>query len=75
MAYESVWNKIKPRGIKVSQTESGSIQKILPQSSRPVNIPKDVARKAKLPGIRISKTNKRYWETRANRSDLPGKRI
>jgi len=75
MAYESVWEKLKPTGTKVSQINKGSIKKILPQSTKPINIQRDAGRKAKLPGVRISKSGKRYWETRGNRSDLPGKRI
>jgi len=35
----------------------------------------DRKRKALAPGKRISKNGKRYYETRKNRSDLPGKRI
>ncbi len=35
----------------------------------------DAKRKALLPGKRISKTGKTYWETRANRSDAKGKKI
>jgi len=35
----------------------------------------DAARKALMPGKRISKNGKVYWETRANRSDAKGKKI
>jgi hypothetical protein len=35
----------------------------------------DASRKALLPGKRISKTGKVYWETRANRSDAKGSNI
>ena len=75
MAYQSVWEKLKPTGTKVSQINKGSIKKILPQSTKPINIQRDAGRKAKLPGVRISKSGKKYSETRGNRSDLPGKRI
>jgi len=39
------------------------------------NIFKDLKRIARLPGKRISKTGKVYWETRKNRSDALGKRV
>lgn len=35
----------------------------------------DEARKALMPGKRISKTGKVYWETRKNRSDSKGSSI
>lgn len=35
----------------------------------------DSKRKALMPGKRISKTGKVYWETRANRSDSKGSRV
>ena len=34
----------------------------------------DTKRKALAPGKRISKSGKVYWETRKNRSDVPGKK-
>jgi hypothetical protein len=39
------------------------------------DISRDKKRKALAPGKRISKTGKVYWETRKNRSDVPGKKI
>jgi len=30
---------------------------------------------AKRPGYRISASNKRYYENRKNRSDMPGKKV
>jgi len=47
----------------------------LKQSGKGPNIKNDAARKALLPGKRISKTGKTYWETRRNRSDQKGKKI
>jgi cation transport regulator ChaC len=35
----------------------------------------DSTRKARLPGKRVSKTGKVYWETRKNRSDKLGGRV
>ena len=37
------------------------------------NLKRDSERKALMPGKRISKTGKVYWETRKNRSDLKNK--
>lgn len=48
--------------------------KALPQVGR-THILEDSKRRARLPGKRISKTGKTYWETRKNRSDAPGKKI
>ena len=45
-----------------------------PQKGRS-NIKKDKARKAKRPGARISKSGRKYSETRKNRSDKKGRRI
>lgn len=39
------------------------------------NIKKDKPRPALLPGKRISKTGKIYWETRKNRSDKLGSNV
>lgn len=39
------------------------------------SMPRDKVRKALHPGKRISASGKIYWETRKNRSDLPGSRI
>lgn len=39
------------------------------------NLKRDIVRKALMPGKRISKTGKVYWETRKNRSDASGKKI
>ena len=47
--------------------------KILPQTGKVRDLKRDMSRRAKLPGKRISKSGKVYWETRSNRSDAPGK--
>ena len=39
------------------------------------NVKADAKRKALAPGKRISKSGNIYWETRKNRSDVPGKKI
>jgi len=51
------------------------ILKILPQKGYRIDIERDKSRKALLPGKRISKTGKTYWETRKNRSDSLHKQI
>ena len=48
--------------------------KELPQRGK-TNIPIDMGRSALVPGKRISKTGKTYWETRKNRSDKTGSRV
>ena len=47
----------------------------LPQVKNKDNKSIDVTRKAMLPGKRISKTGKVYWETRMNRTDSKGSNI
>jgi len=50
---------MKPKQLKVSRRQSGKVK----------SIPADKARKAMKPGQRKSKSGKKYWETRKNRSD------
>ena len=76
MAYQSVWGKIIPKGRRpVSQVQQSEIKKILPQTGKVIDAKRDAARPAKLPGVRISKTGKKYWESRTNRTDAPMKNI
>lgn len=49
--------------------------KVLNQSGKWIDKIRDSGRKAMLPGKRISKNGKVYWETRKNRSDAPLKRL
>ena len=63
---DSVWTKMRPKK---------QIMKVLPQTSKRVSIARDLGRKALAPGVRISKTGKKYWETRKNRSDIPKGRL
>ncbi len=49
--------------------------KVLKQTGKRKSIIRDAGRKAKLPGKRVSKTGKVYWETRKNRTDAPLKNI
>ncbi len=54
---------------KISMRKIDKTIKILMQTGHSKSIPRDKGRSAKLPGKRISKTGKIYWETRQNRSD------
>lgn len=68
-------------GVKENQTPSqtpslkkesvGKIQtpNVMKQTGIIKDIGRDAARSALLPGKRVSKTGKTYWETRRNRSD------
>lgn len=48
--------------------------KRLPQTGKSV-ISRDKTRDALVPGKRVSRYGKTYWETRKNRSDNPGSRV
>ena len=45
------------------------VLKVLPQTGGRKNLIRDKGRGAMLPGKRISRSGKVYWETRKNRSD------
>jgi len=49
--------------------------KPLKQSGTVKNLQQDSQRSARMPGKRISKSGKVYWETRKNRSDAVGKTV
>lgn len=51
------------------------VVRVLDQTGNRTNLLVDRSRVALLPGKRISKTGNVYWETRRNRSDVPGKTI
>ena len=57
------------------ENKSGKTIKVLAQTGTRKSLARDRGRIAKLPGKRISKTGKVYWETRKNRSDAPLKNI
>lgn len=59
----------------IENSQRVGIQRVLKQTGTRKSLIRDASRSAKLPGKRISKTGKRYWETRKNRSDAPLKRI
>ena len=46
-----------------------TILKVLRQTGNRVSALRDRARKASMPGKRVSRAGKIYWETRKNRSD------
>jgi len=46
----------------------------LPQVGK-THVDEDSKRKALMPGKRVSKTGKVYWETRKNRSDAKGSKV
>lgn len=50
--------------------QRGNTIRVLEQRGK-TNVKRDIPRGAKLPGKRISKSGKTYWETRKNRSDAP----
>ena len=49
--------------------------KVLGQTGERSSLVRDRGRYAQNPGKRVSKSGKIYWETRKNRSDMPGKKI
>lgn len=51
------------------------VVRVLDQTKNRTNLLVDRSRVALFPGKRISKTGNFYWETRRNRSDVPGKTI
>jgi len=48
---------------------SKKVLRILKQTGSRVSVPRDRGRSSSLPGKRISRNNKIYWESRKNRSD------
>ena len=51
------------------ESSAGKTIKVLAQTGSRKSLIRDKSRKAQLPGKRISKSGKIYWETRKNRSD------
>ena len=49
--------------------------KVLPQRGTVKSLVRDRGRKALLPGKRVSRSGKVYWETRKNRSDALNKKV
>jgi len=65
----------KTNVFNIGSNKNSSAGKTLPQTGKIISRTRDKARTANLPGKRISKTGKTYWETRFNRSDAPLKDI
>lgn len=66
---ESVWTKNQPKGPK------DGLLRELKQVPNTKSVRRDASRTAKVPGLRISKNGKKYWETRSNRSDKRGQKL
>lgn len=60
--------------MSIGKDTSGTVD-VLEQTGTRKSLKRDAGRMAKLPGKRISKTGKVYWETRKNRSDALMKNI
>lgn len=66
-------NDFKALGFKNQRRNLRSLPQVAKKNIK--DIERDKSRKALMPGKRISKTGKVYWETRANRSDAKGTKI
>jgi hypothetical protein len=69
------WKEGKQPKPLESQLDKTKEVKVLEQTGKKPNIARDLGRSAKLPGKKISKYGKLYWETRKNRTDAPGSRL
>lgn len=58
---------------KKTKTKKG--KRTVKQTGTRKSVAQDRARKAKPPGKRISKTGKKYYESRKNRSDKKGSKL
>ena len=65
---------LKPTS-KKKISERGVTTKVLKQTGTVKSVASDRKRRAQLPGKRVSKSGKVYWETRKNRSDQAFKDI
>ena len=63
-------DSITPTGQAQRQLAPGA--NVLQQTGKQPNILRDSTRSALPPGKRISASGKEYWESRKNRSDVPG---
>jgi len=63
---ESVWTKGQPKSALLRE---------LPQVQNTKSIRRDMGRKARRPGMRLSRNGKIYWEERSNRSDKKGSNL
>lgn len=68
-------DKYNSQNLKSDGVDKKVVLKVMEQTGYTEHLKRDLGRGAILPGKRISKTGKIYWETRQNRSDQPGKSI
>lgn len=54
---------------------TSSLIKELKQTGKRISIKRDASRKGSMPGKRVSKNGKVYWETRKNRTDMYGENL
>lgn len=59
----NVWRRMNPQPIQIRE---------LPQVQNTKSVRRDSTRRARAPGLRLSRNGKKYWETRSNRSDQRG---
>jgi hypothetical protein len=57
------------------QAKPRGVLRPLPQSGTRYSVPRDISRVARPAGKRMSANRKVYWETRKNRTDVPGTRL
>jgi len=71
MAKGSVWTNITTD--KKAEQEKIRVLPQVPGTRKSVRA--DAARKARAPGLRLSRKGNKYWETRQNRSDQIGTKL
>jgi hypothetical protein len=59
----------------IPQAKPRGVLRPLPQTGNRYSVPRDIARTARPAGKRMSANRKPYWETRKNRTDVPGTRL
>ena len=69
---KSVWTDITTDK-KVSK--EGIIRELPQVPGTRKSVRADLARKARVPGLRLSKNGNKYWESRMNRSDVRGTKL
>jgi len=56
-------------------TEKKDIKELPQVPGTRKSVSRDLARSARVPGLRLSRNGKKYWETRENRSDKRGTKL
>jgi len=67
----SVWEKMSPQRQKKAMEDIRPLE----QTGKIIDKARDASRKARAPGKRVSKNGKEYYESRKNRSDVPGTKL